>query len=84
MAARRVPRFVWEFPEGDLAGELEPLVGIRALVRVARLWVQEQPVELLNREEKTVFRFDLTALFPEERGCRALLPPVSFSSSQRL
>jgi CHAD domain-containing protein len=65
IAARRVPRFVWEFPEGDLRRELEPLVGIRTLMRVARLWIQEQPVELLNREEKTVFRFDLTALFPE-------------------
>ena len=65
MAARRVPRFLWEFPEEDLRSELEPLVGIRALVRVARLWIQEQPVELLNPEEKTVFRFDLTALFPE-------------------
>ena len=52
---------VWEFPGGDLRSELEPLVGIRALMRVARLWIQEQPVELLNREEKTVFRFDLTA-----------------------
>lgn len=66
MAARRVPRFVGEFPEGDLRRELEPFVGIRALMRVARFWVQEQPVELLNREEKTVFRFDLTALFPED------------------
>jgi CHAD domain-containing protein len=65
MAARRIPRFLWEFPEGDLRKELEPLVGLRALVRVARLWVQEQAVELLNREEKTVFRFDLTALFRE-------------------
>lgn len=65
MAAGHVPRFTSDFPEGDLRRELEPLVGIRALVRVARLWIQEQPVELLNREEKTVFRFDLTALFPE-------------------
>ncbi len=64
-AASRVPRFVSEFPEGDLRRELEPLTGIRALVRVARVWIQEQPIELLNREEKTVFRFELTALFPE-------------------
>jgi CHAD domain-containing protein len=68
VAAGRVPRFVWEFPAGDLLGELEPLVGIRALVRVARLWVHEQAVELLNREEKTVFRFDLTALFGESEA----------------
>jgi CHAD domain-containing protein len=68
MAAGRLPRFVWEFPAGDLRGELERLVGIRALVRVARLWVHEQAVELLNREEKTVFRFDLTALFGESEA----------------
>ena len=68
MAARRVPRFVGEFPEGDLRSELEPLVGIRALMRIARLWIQEQPVEVLNREEKTVFRFGLTALFPENEA----------------
>jgi CHAD domain-containing protein len=68
MAARQVPRFVSEFPPGDLRPELELLVGIRALMRVARLWIHEQPVELLNREEKTVFRFDLTALFPESEA----------------
>jgi CHAD domain-containing protein len=68
MAARRMRRFVWEFPEGDLRSELEPLVGIRALVRVARFWIEEQPVELLNQEKKTVFRFGLTALSPESEA----------------
>jgi CHAD domain-containing protein len=68
MATRQVPRFISEFSEGDLRRELEPLVGIRALVRVARLWVEEQKVELLNREEKTVFRLDLTSLSPESEA----------------
>ncbi len=67
-AARRIPRFVWEFSGGDLRRELEPLVGIRALMRVARLWVQEQALELLNQEEKTIFRFDLTAFFTESEA----------------
>ncbi len=65
MAARRVPRFVWGFPEGDMRKELDRLVGIRSLVRVARLSIREQAVELLNDTEKTVFRFDLTNFFAD-------------------
>lgn len=65
MAARRVPRFVWEFPAGALRKELDGLVGIRSLIRVARLSIREQAVELLNEAEKTVFRFDLTDFFAD-------------------
>ncbi len=68
MAARRIPRFVWEFPQGELRRDLEPLVGIRSLVRVARLSLREQTVELLNSAEKTVLRFDLTALFADSQA----------------
>jgi CHAD domain-containing protein len=65
MPARRVPRFEWELPEGTLRGELEPLIGLRGLTRVARLSIREQPVELLNETQKTVFRFDLTSFFAD-------------------
>ena len=49
MAAKRVPRFEWEFPEGGCAEELKPLLGIRSLMRVARLSIREQAVELVER-----------------------------------
>jgi CHAD domain-containing protein len=65
MAARGVPRFVWEFAQGDLRKELERQVGIRSLVRVARLSIQESAIELLNDVEKIVFRFDLTDFFAD-------------------
>jgi CHAD domain-containing protein len=67
MAARRVPRFVWEFPEGELRKGLDRFIRIRRLVPVARLWVQEQVVELLNEAEKTVFRFAATALLEDRK-----------------
>jgi CHAD domain-containing protein len=63
MSARRVPRFIWEFPEGAMRAELDRPVGIRSLIRVARLSIREQALELLNDTEKTVFRFDLTDFF---------------------
>jgi CHAD domain-containing protein len=65
MAARRVPRFLSEFPEGEMRKELDRLVGIRSLVRVARLSIRQQAVELLNDIEKTIFRFDLTDFFAD-------------------
>jgi len=65
MGARHVPRFVREFSVGDLRTELKRLAGIRSLVRVARLSIREQSVELLNDTEKTVFRFDLTDFFAD-------------------
>jgi CHAD domain-containing protein len=64
MSAKRVPRFEWKFPEGGLRRELKDLLGIRSLIRIARLSIREQPVELLNEAQKTVFRFVLTSLFP--------------------
>ena len=68
MAAKRVPRFEWEFPEGSLRKELKRLLGIRSLTRVARLSIREQAVELLNETEKTVFRFDLTNFFADRES----------------
>ena len=68
MAAKRVPRFEWEFPEGSLRKELKRLLGIRSLMRVARLSIREQAVELLNETEKTVFRFDLTNFFADRES----------------
>ena len=68
MAAKQVPRFEWEFPEGGLRRELKRLLGIRSLTRVARLSVREQAIELLNETQKTVFRFDLTNFFADRES----------------
>lgn len=65
MTTKRVPRFEWEFPEGSLRKELKRLIGVRSLIRVARLSIREQEVELLNEAEKTVFRFDFTSFFAD-------------------
>ena len=63
LPAKRVPRFEWEFPEGNLRGELKQLIGIRALMPVGRLSLREQPVEVLDGVQKTVCRFDITSFF---------------------
>ena len=68
MAAKHVPRFEWEFPEGSQRSELKRLLGIRRLTRVARLSIRVQSVELLNETEKTVFRFDLTDFFADRES----------------
>ncbi len=68
MPAKRGPRFEWELPEGNLRKELKPLTGLRALMRVARLSIREQPVDLLNETQKTVFRFDLTSFYADSES----------------
>jgi CHAD domain-containing protein len=68
MTAKDVPRFEWEFPEGSFRKELKRLLGIRSLMRIARLSIREQAVELLNETEKTVFRFDLINFFADRES----------------
>jgi CHAD domain-containing protein len=68
MNAKRVPKFAWKLPEGNLRKELKPFVGLRALIPVARLSIREQPVDLLNEAQKTVFRFDLSSFFADSES----------------
>jgi CHAD domain-containing protein len=63
--AKHAPRFEWEYGEGGFRRELKRLAGLRALLPVARVSMREQPVEVLNEIEKTVFRFEIASFFAD-------------------
>lgn len=51
-----MPRFVWDIPPGALKGALEPILEMRALIKVVEVEVSTTPVRILNEDEKTVAR----------------------------
>lgn len=56
-----VPRFWWEFDEGETRGLLKGITGIRALLPLADLELEEERFSLRNRDGKIVCRaFSLT------------------------
>lgn len=50
------PVFVWDLPEGELRAYLEPVIEMRALLRLAQLQTNSTSYRVLNQAEKTVVR----------------------------
>jgi len=72
-------RFPSSWPAGPLRKQLQNVVGLRALMPIAEIDSSTRTVELLNADQKVVFRFDLISLFrsasqrtPYLRLCRNL------------
>jgi CHAD domain-containing protein len=59
--------FAADFPEGRLRDTLEPVLGIRCLLPVARLHLAGRQYRLLNDDEKTVARLVVEVQRPEGR-----------------
>lgn len=55
-------RFFWEFPEGELKQILAATINVRALLPIISLKETIQPLRLLNREEKTLVKLELSTL----------------------
>jgi CHAD domain-containing protein len=53
------PRFARDFPDSPLGDAVRPLIGLRALLPVARIEVRHALIELLDANRKTVLRLDL-------------------------
>ena len=49
-------RFWWDFPDGPLQRALKPILGVRALIRLATIVMAVRPFCVLNEDEKTVAR----------------------------
>jgi CHAD domain-containing protein len=54
--------FAGDLPEGDLRHTLEPVLKARALVEMARVYIEETTYRILNVDEKTVVRAVYSAL----------------------
>ncbi|MBN1102666.1 MAG: CHAD domain-containing protein [Deltaproteobacteria bacterium] len=50
------PVFVWEFPDGRFKKQLAPILGVRALLKLAEVRSRLRPCGLLDSEGKTVVR----------------------------
>ena len=57
-----VPRFIWEFPEGDLKQYLKPVIKMRRLLNLVDLTSRITPYRILNKDEKTVTRLCLETI----------------------
>lgn len=59
LAARSVPPFAWDFPEGEFQREIGRVIAMRRLLPVVELRLGGFTVNLLDRREKTVARLQL-------------------------
>jgi CHAD domain-containing protein len=69
--AGATPRFARDFSDAPLGGIVRPLIGLRALLPVARLETHHTLIELLDANRKTVLRLDLQEV--GDRSERVLL-----------
>lgn len=52
------PRFVWELPNGTLKAKLEPIIEMRALIKLIQVEANSTSYRVLNNDEKTVVRLE--------------------------
>ena len=50
------PKFVWDFPDGVLKANVEPILEMRALIKLTEVDVNTTIFRILNEDEKTVVR----------------------------
>ena len=61
------PTFAWDIPEGALKKTLDPILEIRALIKLVDVEVNTTPVRILNDDQKTVARLTYQTLEPALR-----------------
>jgi len=64
MEFSRVPVFIWDFPAGELKDKLQPIIKMRALIKLVDLKSRSKPYRILNPDEKTVARLIFEEIQP--------------------
>ncbi len=59
-AGQDPPRFCWQIPKGDLRSLLEAPLDVRALLPLMIVTAQKRGLRILNQDQKTVLRLDLS------------------------
>lgn len=59
------PQFIWDFPEGRLKSYLDPIIQMRALIKLAEVSVNSTTYRVLNDNDKTVVRVIYENLEPK-------------------
>jgi CHAD domain-containing protein len=83
---KRAPRFAWDLPDGPLAREVAPVVGVRRLFAKAEAEEHGSLIEVLDGEGKTVARLRIAsgrARLPVSRSAWQPLPTVVTLSALR-
>ncbi|MFQ5628214.1 MAG: CHAD domain-containing protein [bacterium] len=52
-----VPKFVWDLPDSSLKRQLQPILEMRALLKILEIHICATPIRVLNEDEKTVALF---------------------------
>ncbi len=52
----RAPVFIWDVPAGELKDKLQPIIKMRALMKLVDIQSRSAPYRILNPDEKTVAR----------------------------
>ncbi len=66
------PRFWWEFPQGDLRDALSSRLGLRALIDRGTLRISTLPVDIKNRDDKTVVRSSIESFADAKKPRRTI------------
>ncbi len=56
IALEQPPEFLWDLPDSSLKKTLDPIIEMRALLKLFALNIQSQSIRILNTEQKTVVR----------------------------
>lgn len=76
-------KFWWQLPNGSVQKTIEGLIGLRALMPIADIHVEEQQIALRNDDQKLVVRVQLkTITIDEQASVYFLLKPLRGYSKQ--
>ncbi len=51
-----LPVFIWDFPDSELKEQLAPIIKMRALIELVKVYSRSTPYRILNQDKKTVAR----------------------------
>ena len=67
------PVFIQDFPTGELKDQLEPIIKMRALLKLVEVQSRSTPYRILNRDVKTVARLVFENIWPLRNKGRSAL-----------
>jgi CHAD domain-containing protein len=62
------PRFWWDFPEGDVKRHLADIISVRALLPLAEAHKESQTLRILNDDEKTILRLEVSSFTEQQHN----------------
>jgi CHAD domain-containing protein len=67
------PKFWWDFPDGPTQQKLSSLLDIRALILLAKTYLEISPYQILNEDEKNILTFFFIKMYLYQKNKNTLL-----------